>query len=689
MADIRFATVQTRLARHRDGIERALSTLLAVLSTVIGLVILGWAVLYITKGRFLKEPFERIASRISGRTVDVRGDFQLYLNPINIRFRAEGMTITNPGWAIRPYFFTSRLVDTTVATVPLIFGTRRATWLQLLNGEFNFEWDEAGQRNSWTFGDPDQRGEPFEMPAIRRASIDRTLVAYRDPKLQLYAAIRFASVAAAGNRVQPRVDFTGDGTLRARPFVMKGALLSPNQVVAGGDNQLTLVADSGPTHLEVAGRLNGVTEIEGSNLRLLAKGPNLARLFDFLGVAVPDTRAYRFTSSLTKTGGEWRFTRLAGHFGDSDLAGRMTISLPRGRLFIDADLASRKVDIIDVGPFIGYDPERIARAGDRGIVRTVGGRPRLLPDATLRAEALRNFDAHVDYRVATIRAEKLPVANVGLTLDLDRNLLVLSPLNFDLAGGHLASDIRVNARGPRVVTDYDIRLSPTPMGRLLAGFGVEESGTSGTLKARIRMRGEGDTVHESLATSDGRMAFILPRGTFWTRNIQLSEIDIGTFIQKMFENKLKEPVEINCGLVGFTVRDGIAAADPILIDTRKNVILGRGGFSFRTEALDLALRADAKTFSLFSGQSPVGLGGYFAQPSLNVISPELLGRAGAGLGLAVAAAPLAAIIAFVDIGDAKAADCGPVLAGARAAAQRTDKGEPRRDVGSGQPSQKR
>ena len=175
----------------------------------------------------------------------------------------------------------------------------------------------------------------------------------------------------------------------------------------------------------------------------------------------------------------------------------------------------------------------------------------------------------------------------------------------------------------------------------------------------------------------------MPQGALWTRNVQLSELDIGTFVQKMFAGKLKKPVEINCGLVAFTVRSGIAAADPILIDTSKNVILGRGGFSFRTEAIDIAIRADAKKFSLFSGQSPVGIGGYFSAPTLNVISPQLIGRAGVGLGLAVAAAPVAGVLAFVDIGDAKSAACGPVLSAATAAAQRTTKGQPRDDVGSG------
>ena len=68
---------------------------------------------------------------------------------------------------------------------------------------------------------------------------------------------------------------------------------------------------------------------------------------------------------------------------------------------------------------------------------------------------------------------------------------------------------------------------------------------------------------------------------------------------------------------------------------------------------------------------------------IDPISDQLMGRAGAGLGLAIVATPLAAIIPFVDPGDAKSAQCGPILAGARASAQRTTKGEVRDDVGKG------
>ena len=134
----------------------------------------------------------------------------------------------------------------------------------------------------------------------------------------------------------------------------------------------------------------------------------------------------------------------------------------------------------------------------------------------------KNFDARVDWRVRTVRAEDLPISNITLGLTLDDRLLKLSPLNFAMARGTVASDIVINARKSPVVTDYDIRLSPTPMGTLLAGFGVAESGTSGVLKARAQLTGTGNTVHDSLSTANGRIAVIIPKGTMWTRNIQLS-----------------------------------------------------------------------------------------------------------------------------------------------------------------------
>jgi uncharacterized protein involved in outer membrane biogenesis len=374
---------------------------------------------------------------------------------------------------------------------------------------------------------------------------------------------------------------------------------------------------------------------------------------------------------------------MKGTFGDSDLTGTLTVTHGE-RLHLDSTLATQKLDIIDAAPFIGYNPDIVATKGAEAAAAATGvGPQRLLPDAALPVATMQRFDADLKWTIRTVRSRRVPISNVDLTLALDRGKLTLSPLRFAMARGDVSSDLLFDTRQRPSLVRYDIRLSPTPLGRLLAGWGVAEAGTTGTVKGRVQLTGRGDTIHDSLASANGRMAFILPAGSLWTKNAQLAELDIGTFVQKMFEKELKEPVRINCGLIAFTVRGGVAAADPILIDTSKNVVTARGGFSFRNEALDLAARADAKTFSLFSGQSPVGITGTFAHPGINPISGDLLARAGAGLGLAVVATPLAGVLAFVDVGDAKAAACGPVLSGARASAQRTTKGDQRDDVGRG------
>lgn len=663
-------------------ITAPIAVAIAVLASILGLLVLAWSILYITKGRFLRPTFERVAGGITHREVRVGGDFQLYFDPFDLKFVAERMTIANPAWTTKRNLFAAESLHTRIAPLSLVFGRYHARYLDLRNAAIDLEWDAAHKTNSWTFSA--EKGKPIQFPIIDRATLAGTTLRYRDPRMALLADLAFETVRSTGTRIGDAVRFSGDGTARKTPFTVRGALLSPNETAARGRNQLALEARAAGNVVTVAGTLPSLADIEDVPLKTTARGANLATLLGIIGVVIPDTRDYRASANLVKSGDVYSFTGLRGRFGDSDLAGKFAADNSEARLLMTADLATRSLDIVDAAPFIGYNPDTVATRGALAAAAETGAAPaRILPDATFPVAAMQQFDAKVKWTIRDIRSRRVPISNVDLTLDLDRGRLALSPLTFSMARGNVASDLVFDTRQRPTAASYDVRLAPTPLGTLLAGWGVAESGTSGTVKGRLQLAGRGDTIHDTLASARGRIAFILPKGTFWTRNVQLSELDLGTFAQKMFEGRLKEPVQINCGLIGFTVRRGVAAADPILIDTTKNVMLGRGGFSFRNETLDLAFRADSKKFSLFAGQSPVGIGGTFAAPSFDVISPELIGRAGVGIGLAAVASPLAGVLAFVDIGDAKAADCGPVLAGARAQAQRTTKGKPRDDVGKG------
>ena len=681
MSDAAYQAHTTKVGEERPGRRRRIVR--NVLIAVVALLFAVWLVLFITKGRFLKHPFERIVGSLTHREVAVRGDFQLFFDPIEIKFLAQGLTISNPAYATRPNLFAAKLIDSRIAPLSLIIGKRRFRRLELQGASIDLEWNPAHTTNSWTFSNK-RGGKPLEFPIIDRATVAGTTLRYRDTQLRLVADLSFDTVRSTRAHIGDAVRFDGNGQIRATPFTLAGALLSPNQTVARGANKLTLQAHAAHNVIDIAGTLPSIADIENVPLRVAARGRNAQELLGIIGVAIPRTRDYHLGAQLVKDGIDYRFTHLKGLFGDSDISGKFTVSQREPRVHIDATLATKSLDIIDAAPFIGYNPDIVADKGVQAAAAATGAAPaRLIPDARLGIEAMKAFDADAHWTIGAVKSKKIPISDVALTVALDHSLLKLSPFTFAMARGNVASDIVINMRRAPVHSSYDIRLAPTPMGRLLAGYGVAASGTTGTIKGRIQLEGDGATLHDSLASSHGRIAFTMPQGTMWTRNIQLAELDVGTFIQKMFEHKLEKPVEINCGLIGFTVKNGIAAADPILIDTTKNVILGRGGFSFKSEAVDLAFRADGKKFSLFSGQSPVGLAGYFAKPQINVISNQLLGRAGAGLGLALAATPVAAVLAFVDVGDAKSAACGPVLAGATASAQRTTNGKPRDDVGHG------
>ena len=651
---------------RRDASQRrwryGLGALVVVLAILIGLYVYQ----YVTRGYFWQGSFERIVSNKAGRPVKVAGNFQLYLDP-NIRFHAEGLSVANPDWAEQKQLFTARSIDLDMPVWQLIFGDQIMRHLAIDGGRIGLQSDAKG-RNTWTF----PGNTPLKLPVIDRAAVTDTRLQYIDALRRARVDLVFGDIAgsadAKGQRVAGPLTFTGRGTAYGAPFTLDGSLTTPNEAAIGGRIGLDLRARVADTAITMAGTLPGATRFDGADLTVSVAGRNLQTPGRLFGLILPATRAYRLASHLTREGRDYQFTRINGRFGDSDINGDLRVSAPADtadKFRINGKLNSRVLDILDVGPLVGYSPERLDAKGGKGAITIEAGRPRVLPDAPLAIEQLKAFDAHVDYTAGTVRTGTVPIANLKLGFYLENQKLDLDPLAFDVIGGRLDSTIGIDASVRPVLTKYDIRMSQVPIGKVLTSFKVEDNGTTATMRARIQLTGRGDTVRKSLATSSGRIALVFPKGTLWVRNIQLAKLDLQNFITAALGKRLKKPTEIRCGIVAFTVTNGKAAADPILFDTTRANYRGRGGFDFSDESLALSIEGGSKEFSIFSGQSPIGINGWFAAPSINPISKELLARLGSGVALGLVATPFASILAFVDLGNAKNNDCQPILAGAR------------------------
>ncbi|QYE36130.1 AsmA family protein [Polymorphobacter sp. PAMC 29334] len=660
-------TADPKTMRRREPFHGAVSAVLGVLMTIIGLIVLAWLILFVTKGRFLKPTFERYASRYADRQVAVAGDFQFYFNPFHLKFLAEGLTLANPSWAHDPQLFSAKLIDAEISTFDLIFGRQHILFLNLDGGSAGLEIDAAG-RNTWTFAG----NTPFKMPPIDRAAVTGTIAHYIDAKHKADVRLTFGDLnGSVGKRdsgtVTGPLTFAGGGTALAAPFKLHGSLTTPNSTIVGGKTGLDLHAYVAATQIDVSGTLPGATRIEGADLRVTLAGKNLQTLFKLAGANAPPSRPYKLAANFTKSGDTYKFTNLAGRFGDSDLAGRLSVTTGGARSKIVGDLHTQTLDILDVGPWIGYSPDKLDAQGGKGAITIVNGHPRVLPDASLDITSLKGFDADVHYTAAHIRTGNVPIANLTLTLDLDDRDLKLKPVAFDVIGGRVTADIELDAHKEPVVADYDIRMTQVPIGRLLTSFKVEDNGTTANVGGRIKLRGAGDSVRTSLGASTGRIAIIVSQGTLWVRNIELAKLDVQNFLLAFFGKDLKKPRDIRCGLAAFTVTNGISRADPVIFDTGRAVYRMNGQFSFKDEAIDLSLRGRSKELSLFSGQSPIGVGGWFAAPKINPISKELLTRGGASVLLGIVGTPIAAILPFVDLGTAKNSNCAAVE-GAKTAA---------------------
>ena len=164
--------------------------------------------------------------------------------------------------------------------------------------------------------------------------------------------------------------------------MLNAQLLSPDATANRGKNELVARMRTAGNIVDVTGTLPSIADVENVPLHTRARGKDLSTLLEVIGVVIPRTRTYDIHAQLVKDGDVYRFTRMKGTFGDSDLTGKLTVT-HGARLHLDLTLATDKLDIIDAAPFIGYNPDIVATKGAEAAAAATGVGPR--PAARCRA----------------------------------------------------------------------------------------------------------------------------------------------------------------------------------------------------------------------------------------------------------------------------------------------------------------
>jgi uncharacterized protein involved in outer membrane biogenesis len=99
----------------------------------------------------------------------------------------------------------------------------------------------------------------------------------------------------------------------------------------------------------------------------------------------------------------------------------------------------------------------------------------------------------------------------------------------------------------------------------------------------------------------------------------------------------------------------------MVLDTNRVLITGGGGVDLATEALDLSLRGQPKGIRLVRLRSPIKIHGTLSHPQVGLETANVVGQAGAAVALGALLTPVASLLAFVDPGLAKDANCADLV----------------------------
>jgi uncharacterized protein involved in outer membrane biogenesis len=171
-------------------------------------------------------------------------------------------------------------------------------------------------------------------------------------------------------------------------------------------------------------------------------------------------------------------------------------------------------------------------------------------------------------------------------------------------------------------------------------------------------------VHKTAATADGDVTLVIPKGEMREAFAELMGINLARGLGLILA-KNEQNTELRCGVVSFKADGGDLKATTLVIDTTHVLVTGQGNINLATEALNLSLRGEPKQVRLLRLRTPITLRGSLLQPKIGVDPGKLAAQTGGAVALGALLTPVAAVLAFVDGGLAKDANCAALLAQAQ------------------------
>jgi uncharacterized protein involved in outer membrane biogenesis len=637
----------------------------AVLGVVVLLIAVAAAV--VAGDRLVASLLESRGSVFLGREIRIGGAFHVDWGRVT-RVTAEDVHVANAAWGSAPEMFGAGRIELEIRPWPLLRLQVVVPRLALDRPKLLLETSAEGRKN-WDFfaaksATPQKRQQ---FPDVHEIAVAEGVFAWHNGASLATTEFTFDQLAVKASDLTSPVAIAARGQFQHQPYALEasvGALRELQDVKR--PYPVKLAGTLGQNRVSIEGSIAEPMDLEGLETSIVLDGKDLKDLFTALGIPHPETPSYRFAGKLTHQGDWWTIDGLDAVLGKSRLAGGIAVEVGGKLPYIKADLTSKYLDLADFKGFYGGEPEKKAQARppeqrqQEKKAQDTGAR--VIPDKKLPVERLPGINADVSLDAIEVKPTAgLPFQRVIVGLRIKDGTLALKPLHFAIADGEVAADL-VWAAGPRPPTfDANIDIRHLDLKKLFGRSDMPKmvQQLAGIIGGFVKLKSKGVSERAILANANGDIGLFMENGQISHLLIEVIHLNalnsLGWWVQG------DKPLPVNCLVTRFDVKDGVATASTILLDTEAALIDGAGNINLGDETLFLDLRPYHKTPVVVTFRTPIEIRGTFAKP---LVTPNPTGigeRLAAAIGIGVLAPP-AALLPLISTGLGEKNACGDAYA---------------------------